>query len=162
MLSMAPPSQPEDMVDFDNIQVHAVAVLSSSVSKRTKQLLSRETYNAPKLRSAVESLSSNRGVEGKLKPFASEISAADEIFLKGTKVVIPKKLCPETLSHILEGHLGLSKCKARAQHLIFWPGLSSDIDPIVQNCAVCKTYSYKQLDPPCYEPLLITLGTGRA
>nr|XP_037269644.1 uncharacterized protein K02A2.6-like [Rhipicephalus microplus] len=151
MLSRATPSEREDTVDFGDIQVHAVAVLSSLVSERTKQLLSRETSNDPELRAVVESLSLNKDFEGTLKPFASELSVVDGILLKGCKVVIPKKLRPETLSRIHEGHLGLNKCKARARRLVFWPGLNSDIADVVRNCAVCKTYAYKQPD----EPLLL-------
>ncbi|XP_037529418.2 uncharacterized protein LOC119406758, partial [Rhipicephalus sanguineus] len=81
MLSRATPPQREDTVDFDDIQVHAVAVLSSLVSERTKQLLSRETSNDPELRAVVESLASNKDVEGTLKPFTSELSLVDGILL---------------------------------------------------------------------------------
>ncbi|XP_077545271.1 uncharacterized protein LOC144158324 [Haemaphysalis longicornis] len=148
MLSRAVLADSEDSAGYSDVQVHAVGVLSSLVSEATKKRFAEETHNDPQLRAFVNSISSNKNVEGELKPFASELSVVDGILLKGCKVVVPKKLRPETLRRIHEGHLGVNKCKARARRLVFWPGMNSEIEDVVRKCSVCATYAYKQPSEP--------------
>lgn len=130
------------------MQVHAVGILTSLVSDETKLLFARETNNDPELQAVVENISFNKNVEGELKPFTSELSVVEGILLKGCKVVVPKKLRPETLRRIHEGHFGVNKCKARARRLVFWPGLNADIESIVSKCGICKKYAYRQPSEP--------------
>lgn len=44
----------------------------------------------------------------------------------------------ELLSIIHESHLGMEKCKSRARQVIYWPGMSGDIESMV---AKCSTYA---------------------
>ena len=59
----------------------------------------------------------------------------------GDRVIIPTSLRPELLRTIHEGHLIIVKCKSRARTVVYWPGLSSDIENIVSNCSSCIKYS---------------------
>lgn len=45
----------------------------------------------------------------------------------------------------------MNKCKARARKLVFWPGMSSDIEQRPRTCSVCRKYAYSQPS----EPLLL-------
>jgi hypothetical protein len=51
---------------------------------------------------------------------------------KGLKLIIPEKLRKELLTLIHEKHLGISKCKIRAREFMYWPGMMSDIQDIVE------------------------------
>ena len=52
------------------------------------------------------------------------------------------------LQHILEGHMGIAKCKRRARQCIYWPGIYSQIEDTVQGCEECmKLLPSKPADP---------------
>ena len=44
------------------------------------------------------------------------------------------------LSRIHESHFGINKCKQRARELLFWLGMSSQIENLVARCDVCATF----------------------
>ena len=66
------------------------------------------------------------------------------LLFKGPKLIIPYSLCPEMLDKIHEGHLGMVKCKQRARDVLFWPGLSKEIEDKVAKCHVCSEHQRKQ------------------
>ena len=43
----------------------------------------------------------------------------------------------EILDNIHTGHLGITKCQAKAETSVWWPGLSSQIGNMVANCDTC-------------------------
>ena len=55
--------------------------------------------------------------------FRKDLIIEDGIILKGTQRVVPHRKCEATLKPIHEGHLGLRKCKLRANDTVYWPGL---------------------------------------
>lgn len=71
------------------------------------------------------------------------------LFLRGLKLVIPKPGRGDILKKIHEGHLGIEKSRKRGREVVFWPGISSDIKVMVENCPTCLKYGNK----PSPEPL---------
>ena len=69
-----------------------------------------------------------------------EISVCDNLLFVGTRVVIPESMRSDMLRLIHEGHMGAEKCKVRARAVMFWPGLSRDIDNVVSRCSVCLQF----------------------
>lgn len=80
--------------------------------------------------------------------YAHELTIVNDILFKGTQFVIPKSLRKSMLEKIHEGHLGEIKCKTRARELVFWPGMSHDIENIVSSCPTCTTYRNKHSNQP--------------
>ncbi|XP_041485958.1 uncharacterized protein K02A2.6-like [Lytechinus variegatus] len=74
----------------------------------------------------------------------SELSEADGIIFKGSKIVIPTSMRRYILNQVHEGHLGIEKCKKRAREVIYWPRINADITEMVQNCTSCLMYKPKQ------------------
>ena len=72
--------------------------------------------------------------------FKEDISYQDGLLLKSDKVIVPKVLRSEMLSRIHESHLGINKCKQRARELLFWPGMSTQIEELVARCEMCATH----------------------
>ena len=72
--------------------------------------------------------------------FRDQISFSDGILFKGEKVIIPKSMQPDMLKTIHSSHLGVEKCKSRARDILYWPGMSAQIEDIVSACSVCSTY----------------------
>ena len=44
------------------------------------------------------------------------------------------------LKIIHASHMGIDKCKRRARDVIYWPGMSSQIEDVVSTCSICNTY----------------------
>ena len=44
------------------------------------------------------------------------------------------------LAKIHTNHLGVVKCKQRAKDVLFWPGMSRDIEELVSTCDICSQY----------------------
>ena len=76
--------------------------------------------------------------------YRDKVSVLDGLLFKGPKLIIPYLLCPEMLDKIHEGDLGMVKCKQRARDVLFWPGLSKDIEDKVAKCQVCSEHQRKQ------------------
>ena len=77
-----------------------------------------------------------------------ELSVADGIVTKGTKVVIPKALRPKMLKKIHEGHMGVVKSKQRAKDVLYWPNITSDIENMTKSCPSCVKFSSKHTNEP--------------
>lgn len=43
-----------------------------------------------------------------------------------------------------EAHLGIVKCKERARDVLFWPGMSKQIEDIVLKCAIFNKSNVKE------------------
>ena len=78
----------------------------------------------------------------------SESPTADGLLFKGTRLIVPKALKPEMLRQIHKSHLGIVKCRQRAREVLFWPGMSLDIEQMITNCSVCAEYAKKQPSEP--------------
>ena len=86
--------------------------------------------------------------------FREELTIEDSIVLKGTWIVVPHKKHEATLKLILEGHLGLGKCKLRAKDTVYWPGLNNQLEKLILNCELCLKYSHAK----CKSKRATTLG----
>lgn len=135
-VSVAKPQKDEAEED---IEIHAVGVVSSLVSDATLERLSKETRNDSYLHSVVTCLQKNQPVQGRLKHFESELSAVSGVLLKGCKVVVPSSMRQEMLRRIHEGHMGLNKCKERARRLVFWPGMNTDVENVIKNAQYARS-----------------------
>ncbi|KAL9955782.1 hypothetical protein ACROYT_G037161 [Oculina patagonica] len=80
--------------------------------------------------------------------FRDELAAADGLLFKGTRLIVPKVLTPEMLRQIHKSHLGIAKCRQRAREVLFWSGMSVEIEQMVTNCSVCADYAKKQPSEP--------------
>ncbi|XP_033724551.1 uncharacterized protein K02A2.6-like [Pecten maximus] len=52
------------------------------------------------------------------------------------------------LQKIHAGHLGMSKCKQRAREVLFWPGITEDIQNLVKRCEPCQVHQKQQMAEP--------------
>ncbi|KAK7106746.1 hypothetical protein V1264_017967 [Littorina saxatilis] len=73
--------------------------------------------------------------------FRDELTYTDGLIFRGLRLVIPKKLQVDQLQRIHSSHLGIVKCKSMARELVFWIGMSSQIEDMVTACRVCAENS---------------------
>ena len=74
-----------------------------------------------------------------LKPYWSargELTTAHGILLKSTRVVVPSAMKLQVLDKTREGHQGIVKCRERAKTSVWRPGLSREVQDMVENCKV--------------------------
>ena len=80
--------------------------------------------------------------------FRDEIIYCNGLLFRGNQLVVPKVMQAEMLSHIHESHQGIIKSKQHARSVLFWPGMNSQIEDIVSQCATCAQFRKAQLAKP--------------
>ncbi|GBN25617.1 hypothetical protein AVEN_2060-1 [Araneus ventricosus] len=63
------------------------------------------------------------------------------------RLIIPESMRPEIFKAIHEGHLGITKCSARAKEGIWWPGLSTQIERMISSCDSCSKQQVYRKEP---------------
>ena len=66
-----------------------------------------------------------------------EIHEAEGLLFLVQKLIVPQELQKNILQCIHEGHLGIKKCKSSTRQILYWPGISSDIENMITKCTVC-------------------------
>ena len=90
-------------------------------------------------------------------PCSSELCSIGQLILRGTQIVIPKKLRPRVLSLAHESHLGIVGTKQKLRSKVQWPGMEKDAEKHCKSCYGCQLVS--RPSPP--EPIRSTaLPTG--
>ena len=82
--------------------------------------------------------------------YRDEMTVQNGLILKGTRIVIPKKMKLNILERLHIGHLGQEKCKRRARVTVFWPGINKDIEKMVNQCSDYIDHRARH----CPEPLV--------
>ncbi len=77
-----------------------------------------------------------------------ELSVAEGLILKGSRIVIPKSLRSKMLKKIHEGHLGIEKCRRRGRESMYWPGLNKVVEEMVKNCPSCLKFGSQKAAEP--------------
>ncbi|XP_060806968.1 uncharacterized protein K02A2.6-like isoform X2 [Amyelois transitella] len=86
----------------------------------------------------------------KLFKLRNELMVKDNIVYFENRVLVPRSLRKELLSIVHSGHAGVVKCKKRARKVLFWPGMSRDIENYVLSCKPCEKYRVSN----CKQPLM--------
>ena len=76
------------------------------------------------------------------------------LVLSGTRMVIPVHARPEILRLLHIPHAGKVKTKKAAQLLYYWPGMTRDIQQLVESCSTCQ----ERLPSQAPEPLHLTIA----
>ena len=63
------------------------------------------------------------------------------------RILIPLNLRLEVLDKIHQGHVGIMKCQERAKQSVWWPGLSTQVQDMVQSCRTRAMYLVNKPEP---------------
>jgi len=81
------------------------------------------------------------------------LAVEEGIVLKGCQIVIPRALRRQVLSDLHASHQGQERTKRRARQVVYWPGISRDINNTVSSCPKCREYRPSQVNEPImHEP----------
>ncbi|XP_063750626.1 uncharacterized protein K02A2.6-like [Eleginops maclovinus] len=79
--------------------------------------------------------------------YQQDLLVVDGLLMKGERLVIPVTMQEDMINKIHEGHQGMTKCVARAQQSMWWPGLTKQIKQRVENCATCAREAHNAPEP---------------
>lgn len=78
----------------------------------------------------------------------SELSEDEGLLFLNDRVVIPVSMRKEILSKLHESHFGVEKTKSRARQVVYWPGMSHEIENLILNCSICAKYRANNIKEP--------------
>ena len=90
-----------------------------------------------------------------------ELNVAEGIIFVGERVLIPATLRQQMLRLIHESHMGAEKCKARPRTVMYWPGMSKDIEHEVSKCSVCMKHQKRHNESLLYR-MTFLMEDGRS
>ena len=91
-----------------------------------------------------------------LKPYwqyRGHLTVISGLLLMDSRIVIPTSLRVEMLSKLHDGHQGIARSRALAKQSMWWPGLSKQIEDLVNNCKVCCREQRPKTEPLTPTPL---------
>ena len=79
--------------------------------------------------------------------YRDELTVADGLILRGTRIVIPVSLQPDVLKQLHYAHPA-EKCKLRAKGTVFWANINHDIEELVKSCPPCMHHQKLNVKEP--------------
>ena len=86
------------------------------------------------------------------KTVRDELCSVGNIVLRGTRIVVLRKLRPRVIELGHEGHQGILKMKQRLRTKVWWPGIDKEAEKFCKTCHGCQVLS-RPVNP---EPLQVT------
>ena len=84
------------------------------------------------------------------------LNVFDGVVLYSDRIVIPSALRPKVIENLHSAHQGVSSMFSRAQTLVFWPGMTADIEESRNQCRTCHRNAPSQAKLPPTAPKLPT------
>ena len=148
-------------IDDDEMHAHVESVISSLPASDTRlQQIMEAQEEDPVCRQikvyCCEGWPDKYSLNDAVKPYWSsrgELSVAQNILLKASRIIIPSSMRLEILDKIHEGHQGITKCREQAKNSVWWPGLSREIQDLVQQCRICALQRDNKPEPLITTPL---------
>ena len=79
---------------------------------------------------------------------ASTLTVEGGIILQGEVLLIPGSKWPKVLPQLHNRHQGIIKMNLWAQNVIYWPGITKDIEQIINSCNTWQCFQVRQCDLP--------------
>ena len=88
--------------------------------------------------------------------FRDSLYVADGVVLYKDRIIIPMSLRSQVIENLHSAHQGTSSMFARAQGIVFWPGMTAEIAQAREDCRTCHTNAPSQMRLPPTAPKLPT------
>ena len=85
-----------------------------------------------------------------LRPYwngRQQLSIDSGVALKGHRIIVPQAMRQSVLQDLHKAHQGMTRTKNRARQVIYWPGLTKDIEEMTRNCPSCREHLPSQTEP---------------
>lgn len=81
-------------------------------------------------------------------PIRHTLSVRDGIMFAGDIIILPNKMRSDMLNRLHVAHQGMRRTKALARVHWYWPGMTRDIEKMVESCATCQQFQPRQQREP--------------
>ena len=161
-LSRAPIPETGDSELEDEVQVFVDGVMQYSLPASKGRLEEyKEAQELDPLLSQVRQYCESKWPEKKIIhpesiPYyqaRNSFTGCNDLLLFNGRIVVPKALKAETLQRVHSGHQGVERCRARVAMSVWWPGVSRDVQEMVQNCKECAKLRGMRKEPLIPTPL---------
>ena len=120
----------------------AISNEAQDITSISWDLLASETEKDQTLSKLIMAINSNFqgctvGIEDYIK-YKESLYVTNGVVLYQDRVVVPSSLRRAILSKLHSAHQGVSAMLARSQAIIFWPGMTFDIQEIRSKCSECN------------------------
>lgn len=78
----------------------------------------------------------------------NDIFYEDNLLFYEDRIVVPTAARKKILNILHESHMGMTKTKARAKSLFYWPNLNQQVENLVASCSVCEKYRASKVNEP--------------
>ena len=139
------PSSADDRDDLTESMVLAsIQRQTNTVTSITWDQLVDETQKDDTMRSLIEAIHAGFPPESRESPAISQfwqyrasLHVSDGVVIYDDRAVIPPSLRPVILNALHAAHQGVSMMGSRARTIVFWPGMTADIERTRKNCKEC-------------------------
>ena len=128
---------PVEDVSVDEVEIRSINALEDiPVSEDTTQLIQHATREDEDLQHMMQLIKngwprSKQLLPDQLRPYYSikeELSTRGGLVFRGEKIVIPKSIRHAMKEKVHSSHIGLQGCLRRAREVIYWPGMSQELE----------------------------------
>lgn len=81
-------------------------------------------------------------------PLRHNINIQNDTVMVGDKIIIPQSFRKVILEKLHLAHQGVQRTKAKARKVLYWPGMTRDIEMTVEKCIQCQQFQPKQQKEP--------------
>ena len=71
---------------------------------------------------------------------ASTLTVEDELILQGEALLIQETEWAQVLQQLHDEHWGITKMNLWAKNVIYWPGMTKDIEQMINCCNTCQHF----------------------
>ena len=145
---------------FDDPDVQEYALMASIRSNAQDlgaiswSLLAQETAADPSFNHLLTlmdqegSIDSHDPALASLSPICDSIYSQEGVLLYHGRVVVPPSRSHRVLQHLHAAHQGTTAMEQRARSIVYWPGISNDIQATRERCADCNRNAPSQAATP--------------
>ena len=81
-------------------------------------------------------------------PFREELTLQNGLVFKGERLVVPASATEEMKAKIHASHIGIQGCLRCAREVLYWPGMTKEIEQHISLCAICNSHPAEQAKEP--------------
>lgn len=134
-------SSPTDILDVEDY-IHKITEYARPIAVSLKSI-GMHSKNDPEILSVRKGVYEDQWDDTltQYRVLANELCFNGDILLRGTRIVIPRKLREAVLDAAHEGHPGIVAMKYRLRTKVWWPKIDFDAQNRVRNCKGCTLVS---------------------
>ena len=79
---------------------------------------------------------------------AATLIIEDGLIFIGEALLIPDSKQEQVLRHLHDRPQGITKTNLQAKNVVYWPGMTKDIEKMINSCTTCQQFQAKQCNTP--------------